>query len=120
MSPSLFVAPAFSRLRHTALSSRPSSGFFGAASSEVRFSPPEASICYCDGDDEVILADLIRQGVPEEALPRTCCWSRISQVRGRTFSGSEKTPSWDPDGDIWTELCRKRGYLQGRQDPRGF
>jgi hypothetical protein len=77
-------------------------------------------MCYCDGDDEVILGDIRRQGVPDDALLRTCCWSRISQVRGRTFSGGESTPPWDPDGEIWKELCRKRGYLQSRQNPRGF
>jgi len=78
------------------------------------------TMCYCNSDDELILADLKRQGVPDEALLRDCCWRRISQVRGRTFSGSESTPSWDPDGEIWKELCRKRGYLHTRQNPRGF
>lgn len=77
-------------------------------------------MCYCDNGDEVILANLKHQGVPDEALLRNCCWKRNSQVRGRSFSGGESTPSWDPDGQIWKELCRKRGYLHGRQNPRGF
>jgi hypothetical protein len=77
-------------------------------------------MCYCDSSDDVILNDLKLQAVPDDALLRKCCWSRISQVRGRTFSGSENTPSWDLDGKIWKELCSKRGYLQTRQNPRGF
>jgi len=77
-------------------------------------------MCYCDSADEAILRDLEQQTVPDDALLRHCCWSRISQVRGRTFSGSETTPSWDPDGEIWKDLCRKRGYLHARQNPRGF
>ncbi len=77
-------------------------------------------MCYCDNSDEAILRDIQGQAVPDDALVRDCCWSRISQVRGRTFMGSESTPVWDPEGDIWKELCRKRGYLYARQNPRGF
>ena len=77
-------------------------------------------MCYCDNPDKVILNDLKLEAVPDEALLRNCCWKRISQVRGRTLSGEESSPSWDADGTIWKELCRKRGYLQGRQNPRGF
>jgi hypothetical protein len=77
-------------------------------------------MCYCDNDDEAILNDLRYQTVPDDALLRNCCWRRISQVRGRTFSGSESSPSWDHDGALWKELCRKRGYLYARQNPRGF
>lgn len=77
-------------------------------------------MCYCDSDDETILSDLKVEAVPDEALVRNCCWRRISQVRGRSFSGAETSPSWDSDGTIWKELCRKRGYLHARQNPRGF
>jgi len=77
-------------------------------------------MCYCDNNDETILTDLKLQVVPDEALVGNCCWSRISQVRGRSFGGAASSPSWDPDGAIWKELCRKRGYLHARQNPRGF
>ena len=77
-------------------------------------------MCYCDNDDENILSDLKLQRIPADALVRSCCWRRICQVRGRSFSGSDKTPPWDPDGTIWSELCAKRGYLCDRQNPRGF
>jgi len=77
-------------------------------------------MCYCNNEDAAILKDLMLQAVPDDALVRNCCWSRISQVRGRSFSGAESSPSWDPEGTIWKELCRKRGYLQVRENPRGF
>jgi hypothetical protein len=77
-------------------------------------------MCYCESADEVILKDLVAQGVPDEALLRSCCWSRISQVRGRTFMGSESSPSWDPGGNIWSELCRQRGHLQAGQNTRAL
>jgi hypothetical protein len=48
---------------------------------------------YCDNNDETILSDLKHQAVPDEALVRNCCWKRISQVRGRSFSGEETSPS---------------------------
>lgn len=68
-------------------------------------------MCYCDTSDNAILNDLTRQAVPDDALLSKCCWKRISEVSGRTFTGSENTPSWDPDGEIWKALCRKRGHL---------
>jgi hypothetical protein len=78
-------------------------------------------MCYCETSDNGILNDLAFQAVPNDALVSNCCWKRISQVRGRTVSGPEKTPSWDPDGEIWKALCRTRGHLlQFRQDPHGF
>ena len=77
-------------------------------------------MCYCDSPSDAILKDLKAETIPDEALVRTCCWKSISKVRGSTFSGSENTPAWDPQGDIWRELCRKRGYLHARQNPRGF
>jgi hypothetical protein len=76
-------------------------------------------MCYCQrSDNAMILNDLKAQTIPDGALVSQCCWRRISQVRGRTFRGSEKTPAWDPDGEIWKALCRKRGHLlQPRLNP---
>jgi hypothetical protein len=39
-------------------------------------------------------------------------WKRICQVRGRYFG--------QVDALAWTRLCARRGYAQGRQNPRGF
>ncbi len=60
-------------------------------------------MCYCNGDDISILTDIVRDQVPDDALLRSCCWSRLSQVRGYAL-GIVTT-------DIWTELCRRRGKL---------
>jgi hypothetical protein len=76
-------------------------------------------MCYCDHDDETILDDLWFQVVPDGALARSCCWIRISQVRIRSFSGSENNPFWDPSGSFWKELCRRRGYLRSLQNLHG-
>lgn len=69
-------------------------------------------MCYCDEPDAVILEDIQRAGVPEEALVNACCWARVCQVRGRNF--------WSVDPETWREICRTRGYLLARQNPRGF
>jgi hypothetical protein len=69
-------------------------------------------MCYCDSSDEEILQDLLRDGVPEEALTRSCCWKRVCQVRGRNFN--------QIDPEIWSRICTERGYLLQRQNPRGF
>lgn len=68
--------------------------------------------CYPVADDATILQDIQRIGVSEEALTCTACWKRICQVRGRNFS--------HVDDEDWRELCAKRGYLFGRENPRGF
>jgi hypothetical protein len=46
--------------------------------------PKEAFQCFLSSDD-VILGDIERQGVRDDVLVRTCCWGRISQLRGRTL-----------------------------------
>jgi hypothetical protein len=65
---------------------------------------------YCDASDEKILDDLIREDVPSEALVQA--WSRICQVRSRNLN------SVDPE--VWVRICTKRGYLLGRENPRGY
>jgi hypothetical protein len=79
----------------------------------------KSSMHYCKRIDREILSDLQREMVPADALANACCWKRISQVRGRSLAGNAHAP-WDPDGEKWRELCRKRGFVQRRQNPRGF
>ena len=69
-------------------------------------------MCYCETPDDDVLDDIIGESIPDDALVNTCCWRRICQVRGRHFN--------EIDPDTWSETCRKRGYLFGRQNPRGF
>ncbi len=69
-------------------------------------------MCYCGEPDNTILADILRCAVPEDALVNDCCWRRVCQVRGRNDA--------DIDPETWSELCRIRGYLRYRQNPRGF
>jgi len=63
----------------------------------------------CEKNDADILSDLEHGRIPDEVLANKCCWSRISQVRGRTFKRDANAPSWDEDGEIWRDLCRRRG-----------
>jgi hypothetical protein len=60
--------------------------------------------CYCSAPDNDILEDLKTGSVPDEALVNSCCWKNICRVRGRFFGQV-------PD-DTWTEICRRRGYIQ--------
>jgi hypothetical protein len=69
-------------------------------------------MCYCETRDTEILNDIRHEPIPEDALVNGCCWRRICQVRGRPFNKI--------DADTWTEVCRKRGYLFRRENPRGF
>lgn len=69
-------------------------------------------MCYCDNSDVEILNDLKRGSIPDEALVNSCCWRRICQVRGRYFE--------EVDDETWRDICRERGYLRRRQNPRGF
>jgi hypothetical protein len=62
--------------------------------------------------EEEILADLIRCSLPADSLTRNCCWKQICRVRALN----------QPlvDSETWREVCHVRGYLQERQNPRGF
>jgi len=68
--------------------------------------------CYCRLPDDGILDDIVRIGVPEEALVRICCWAQVCRVR--------VDHSTTVSDDVWRQLCARRGYLMGRQNPRGF
>jgi hypothetical protein len=67
---------------------------------------------YCHLPDEEILADLKEGSIPDEALVYSCCWKNICRVRGLYFN---LVPP-----DVWIEICRRRGYIQQRENPRGF
>jgi hypothetical protein len=67
---------------------------------------------YCNRSDADILDDIIRGNIPDDALASDCCWKRICQVRGRHFN--------KVDPDTWSEICRERGYVRTRENPRGF
>lgn len=71
-----------------------------------------SALHYCHSSDAAILDDLKHASIPEIGLVTTCCWKRICQVRGRNFR--------DVPDDIWEDLCRERGYLLARENPRGF
>ena len=62
--------------------------------------------------DEEILADLQSASFGPESLTRGCCWRAICQVRALSPQAV--------DEETWREVCRIRGYLHGRQNPRGF
>lgn len=59
-----------------------------------------------------LLADLQRLSLPAEALTRNCCWTEICRLKSRC-----RLPI---DYEEWREICRTRGYLLARQNPRGF
>ena len=70
------------------------------------------NVCYCSTSDEEILDDLTEDSIPDEALVFSCCWKNICRVRGLFFNlVAEET---------WIEICRRRGYIQQRENPRGF
>jgi hypothetical protein len=55
---------------------------------------------------------LVRCSLPPEALTRNCCWKEICRVRAL----NQRLV----DSETWREVCHVRGYLQERQNPRGF
>jgi hypothetical protein len=66
--------------------------------------------CYCNVPPPTILREILGEKVPDEALILSCCWITICRVRG-------------PDmhlvsSDVWSELCRRRVYIQRRENPR--
>jgi len=69
-------------------------------------------MCYCETSEAEILNDIKRDAIPDGALVNSCCWRRICQVRGRHFNKI--------DPETWSDICRKRGYLFARENPRGF
>ena len=59
-----------------------------------------------------ILTDLLNCSFHPDALTRNCCWREICRVRSTNHGVI--------DGETRSEICTMRGYLQARQNPRGF
>ncbi len=51
-------------------------------------------MCYCDKSEIEIRDDLERGSVPDEALVRSCCWSKICTVQGSVLND-----------ETWEEVC---------------
>lgn len=68
--------------------------------------------CYCNRPDEEVLSDLKEDSIPDDALVFSCCWKNICRVRGLFFNQIA--------AETWTEICRRRGYILQRENPRGF
>jgi hypothetical protein len=83
-----------------------------ASHSTLPSSADSSAIHYCHSSDAAILDDLKEGRVPEIGLVTSCCWKRICQVRGRNLK--------DVADDVWQDVCRERGYLLARENPRGF
>ena len=68
----------------------------------------------CDhfSSDEEVLADVQRASFRPGSLTWRCCWKAICRVRALTPQAI--------DEETWREICKIRGYLHGRQNPRGF
>ncbi len=85
----------------------------GSLNSQSSQSDRTATVgCYCNLSESEVLNDLKAGSVPEDALLNQCCWRTICRVRGLHFS------SIDPE--TWREICQHRGYIQQRENPRGF
>jgi hypothetical protein len=65
-----------------------------------------------DMDDEEIVAAINDNSIEAEDLVSRDGWRLICQVRGRNFN--------EVDEEAWEDLCKRRGYIQSRQNPRGF
>lgn len=71
-----------------------------------------SSGCYCKSSHQEILDDIKDSSLPDDALLRNCCWSAICRVRALHFNMV--------DPETWRDICSHRGYIQLRQNPRGF
>lgn len=65
-----------------------------------------------DMDDDEIIAAIKEDAIAEEDLVSRDAWRIICQVRGRNFN--------EVDAEAWEDLCKRRGYLLYRRNPRGF
>lgn len=70
--------------------------------------------CYgwCRKSEARILSHLKSGSFPSEALVNSCCWSWICKVRGLHYN--------EVDAGTWEDICRERGYVFARENPRGF
>jgi hypothetical protein len=68
--------------------------------------------CYCSMSDSKILADIIGEHVPDEALILSHCRITICRVRGPDLT------SIPPE--VWSEICRRRAVIKRRENPHDF
>src|SRR5258707_7660608 len=59
--------------------------------------------CYCERDIFQICTDLLCERIPDKALTKACCWSRICQ--------SKNASHVRPTREMWSDLCRRRAWL---------
>ena len=70
-------------------------------------------MCYCEEHDLDRIFDALYGGlIPDDALVKRCCWKKICKARSTDIYKIGDLP--------WQELCKRRGYLLNRQNPRGF
>jgi hypothetical protein len=65
--------------------------------------------CYCHSSEGTILRDIQRgAGIPDEALLKKCCWSKISTVRQKYgYKVSVRS-------EAWRELSTRMGTIRTR------
>ena len=59
--------------------------------------------CYCERDIFEICKDLLCERIPDKALTKACCWSRICQSKEASYV--------HPTREMWSDLCRRRAWL---------
>jgi len=56
--------------------------------------------CYHRFPEHIIFRDMQRDSAPDEALRKSCVWSKICVVRGKYKISTHS--------DLWIDLCRRR------------
>ena len=59
--------------------------------------------CYCERDIFEICKDLLCERIPDKALTKACCWSRICQSKEASYVR--------PTREMWSDLCTRRAWL---------
>jgi hypothetical protein len=62
--------------------------------------------CYHRYSEQIIFRDMQHNSSPDEALRKSCVWSKICVVRDK-YKISTRS-------DLWIELCRRRGTILDR------
>jgi len=99
------VESAIERKRH-AKSPRKMRREYGIGAGKPKQEACEDPECYHRFPESIIFTDIQRGTVPEEALRKSCCWSKISEVRGkhRRKIGIRSA--------TWLDLCSRMGTIR--------
>jgi hypothetical protein len=62
--------------------------------------------CYHRFPEHILVRDMQRNSAPDEALRKSCVWSKICEVRDKYKISVHS--------DLWIELCRRRGTILDR------